>query len=300
MNIHPFFHSQAWFDILEQGFSARTLKISLDIPLAFTFFKGGPFRLAYANFPIGLITAEETFAVTTTDIANFLRSQGAQILHFVTPHLIQDLNQSRDIYLPETVIDNLANWEESRLPADVRYEVRRSRREGLRVRKVNIEDSKHLYALYKATVGRHGGQIRYTLEYFKALTALAQHDQRLDCRVGLPTDGDEPCAFIVTAHDGDIAYYLHGGYDASYARLRSGYGLINLAITHARDSSCKVFNLMASPMNQPDLVKFKEKWGGGTRQIVTHRQSLNLAGKLLIEALHWRDHFIKLLRTDLK
>lgn len=287
MNIHPFFHSQGWFDVLEQGFGARNLKISLGIPLAFTLFKGGPFRLAYANFPIGLITVEETLAVATTDIANFLRSQGAQILHFVTPHFIQEIDQSRDIYLPETVIDNLGNWEESRLPAEVRYKVRRSRREGLRVRKANIEDSKYLYALYKATVGRHGGQIRYTLEYIKALITLSQHDQRLDCRVGLPTDGDEPCAFIITAHDEDTAYYLHGGYDARYAHLRSGYGLMSLAITHARDSGCKVFNLMASPINQPSLVKFKEKWGGDTRQIVTHREPLNLSGKILMTALHW-------------
>lgn len=300
MSTHPFFHSQAWSKVIEQGFGARNLKISLGTPVAFTLFKGGPFRLAYVNFPIGLVDIEETLAVITPDIAEFLRSQGAQVLHFVTPHLTQEIGQLGDIYLPETLIENLVNWEEARLPAEVRYKVRRSRREGLRARKVSIEDSKYLYALYKATVARHGGQIRYTLKYFQALTALAEQNQYLDCRVGMPADRDEPCAFIVIAHDGDTAYYLHGGYDARYAYLRSGYGLMNLAIAYARDNGCKVFNLMTSPADQPALVKFKEKWGGVTRQIVTHREPLNFAGKVLIRALCWRDRFFKLLRVDLK
>lgn len=299
MTTHPFFHSSAWFAVLQQGFGACSLNMPSGMPLAFTLFRAGPFRLAYTNFPIGLVSIEETGALTTPDVRSFLRSHGAQILNFSTPHQIHNINNLNGISLPVTLIENLANWEESRLPADVRYKVRRSQREGLRVRKANIKDSNQLYELYMSTVARHGGQIRYTLEYFHALATLAEYDRLLDCKVGLPADRDEPCAFISIAHDGDTAYYLHGGYDMRYAHLRSGYGLMNLAITHARDSGCKKFNFMASPADQPSLVKFKEKWGGVTRETKTYREPLNLAGKLLIPTLHWRDHLNKLSKVKL-
>lgn len=293
MTIHAFFHSSEWFSVLQKGFGAYSLQIPVDnTALAFTLFGVGPFRLAYANFPIGLVTVEETLAVKTPDVAHFLRSHGAQILNFNARHKINNMNNFKGTRLPETSIENLENWEESRLPADVRYKVRRSRREGLQVRKATIKDSNHLYALYKSTIARHNGQRRYTLEYFQALIALAEHNQHLDCTVGFFADRDEPCTFMATAYDGDTAYYLHAGYDIRYARLRSGYGLMSLAIAKARDNGCTKFNLMASPVNQPTLVKFKEKWGGVTRQVVTYYKPLNLTGKLLLKAWQWHKRFL--------
>jgi len=295
MTPHPFFHSPEWFSVLDYGFGARSLVMPSTPPIAFTIFKGGPFRLAYTNFPVGAVTAEEMSLTKSDDTIQFLRMHGVHIFNFVTSHLTDRISQSEVIYLPETIIENLMEWEESRLPSDVRYEVRRSRREGLRVREAGVEDAENLYLLYKDTISRHGGNIRYTLKYFQALVALAEHDHHLDCRVGLPPDQDTPCAFIIVVYDGDTAYYLHGGYDAHYARLRSGYGLISLAIAKARDSGCRAFNLMASPADQPALVKFKEKWGGITRQVITHRSPLNFTGKLLLTVLHLKNRLIKLI-----
>lgn len=286
MNSHPFFHSTAWFSVLEKGFNAQSIKLSFYGSLAFTLFKKGPFRLAYVNFPIGLVSPEEANTLTESNIVNFLKSHGVHVLNFSTPFENYNYNFSKNIFLPETIIENLGNWDASRLPADVRYEIRRSQREGLRTQKVAARDSKYLYMLYKATIARHGGQTRYTPEYFHALANLAEHDQNLDCRLGFSSDRDEPCAFIVVAHDGDTAYYLHGGYDARYAYLRSGYGLMSLAIAHARDSGCERFNLMASPVDQPALVRFKEKWGGFTKNLLTYRQPLNFSGKVLIKTFH--------------
>jgi lipid II:glycine glycyltransferase (peptidoglycan interpeptide bridge formation enzyme) len=300
MITHPFFHSTEWLTVLQQGFGAHKLVISSEVPIAFTIFRVGPFCLAYANFPIGLVTIEELNTVMATNTTQLLRQGGIHVLNFTTQYGVTLSTKMDDVKLPETVIENLADWDEPKLPADVRYELRRSKREGLRVRKAQLEDYRSLHALYTETVDRHQGQIRYSLKYFQALTTLAEHNKNLDCRVALPADSDEPCAFIVVAHDGDVAYYLHGGYDQRYARLRAGYGLMSLAIAHARDRGCKAFNLMASPANQPDLVKFKEKWGGITRQIVVHRGSLNFPGRLLMGALYWRDHFIKLLKANLK
>lgn len=40
----------------------------------------------------------------------------------------------------------------------------------------------------------------------------------------------------------------------------------NEAIQSAREDGYERFNLMSSPIDQPSLVKYKEKWGGETRQ----------------------------------
>lgn len=298
---HSFFHSPEWFTVLQQGFGVHKIIVSSEeVPVAFAIFRVGPFRLAYANFPIGLVTIEELNTTIKSDTIQLLRERGIHILNFTTRYEITSCSKIENISLPETVIENLVNWEESRLPSDMRYKLRRSKREGLRIRKAHTGDYKSLHKIYIDTVDRHQGQVRYSLKYFQALTTLAEDNENLDCRVALAADSDNPCGFIVVAHDGEIAYYLHGGYDLRYARLRSGYGLMSLAIAYARDKGCKTFNLMASPVDQPDLVKFKEKWGGVTHQITSRREALNVPGKLLMGVLHWRNRCTNLLKSNLK
>ena len=294
MTDHPFFHSSTWFSVLEGGFGARTFKTSFDLSLSFTVFRVGPFSLAYINFPIGLTDVRESYELGKNDILQILREKNIHILNFSTPYINTPFNRYRIRSLPETSIENLENWEESRLAADVRYELRRSQREGLRVREVDDRDYKHLHKIYKSTVTRHKGQVRYTSDYFSALVRISKENNNLDCKIGFFSDEDRPCAFIIVAHDGDTAYYLHGGYEEQYAHLRPGYKLISLAIAHARDSGCKKFNFMASPEDQPSLVKFKEKWGGNTYRLVSYRKPINLTGITLVKILNLQHQLKKL------
>lgn len=278
-----FFHSPEWRTVLERGFGARTVIMPSETPLQFTLFQVGPFSFSYAEFPIGLSGLDTLTQIQTPETRIFLKRCGAHILRFTTDIKNKQTNSS-NVVLPETVIANLSTWDEDTLESSVRYEIRRAHREGLRIRSATTLDSETIFNQYFDTVTRHGGVLRYTRAYFKALLALSEHDSRIFVRVGETRDG-EVCGFIIVVHDDVKSHYLHGGFDHRHSNLRPGYGLLAEAITAARDRGSLSFNLMSSPADQPALVKFKEKWRGITSMKGTQTIALGPMGHILLTSM---------------
>ena len=69
----------------------------------------------------------------------------------------------------------------------------------------------------------------------------------------------------------------HGGSAAEFRQLSSSDLILSEAITAARDAGQFVFNFMASPADQPTLVRYKEKWGAETALIRTYSIALSPA-----------------------
>ena len=115
---------------------------------------------------------------------------------------------------------------------------------------------------------RNRGGLRYTPAYFEALLRLSQKQPLLRC-LGALVD-DEVASFLVVACNGTIAYYLHGGSDMRFQTFRPADLLFARAIAWAQDQGMQSFNMMASPAAQTSLVRYKEKWGGRTKDQYTY------------------------------
>ncbi|MFZ1830587.1 MAG: GNAT family N-acetyltransferase [Candidatus Competibacteraceae bacterium] len=278
-----FFHSPDWGNVLEQGFGARTVIMPGETPTQFALFHAGPFCLAYAEFPIGLSDSKIILQMKAPATHLFLKKRGVHALRF-TANVDDRQDNTGNVILPETVIENLSEWKEEALESDVRYKNRRARREGLITRPATAADAGTIFTQYSGTVAHHGGAQRYTKAYFDALVAFSERDPRVFMHVGETPHG-KVCGFIAVAHDGITSYYLHGGFDRHYASLRPGYGLMTEAIINARDHGAMRFNLMASPADQPALVKFKEKWGGVTSMKGTRTIAFGAAGRILLTGM---------------
>jgi hypothetical protein len=125
-----------------------------------------------------------------------------------------------------------------------------------------------LFRLYETAVKHHGGSLRYNAGYFRGLLELAGTNSRI--RVYTALNDAEIGGFAVVVRHGDIAYYLHGGSRKDLRRLSPSDLILAEAIDDARSAGCNVFNFMASPADQPTLVRYKEKWGGETRELETY------------------------------
>jgi lipid II:glycine glycyltransferase (peptidoglycan interpeptide bridge formation enzyme) len=185
-----------------------------------------------------------------------------------------------ELRLAETVIHTLAAWREENLDGDVRYEIRRSRREGVTIRPVSLSDARFMFESYRDTVKRHEGRLRYTQPYFEALCQFSQTPPPGISGLIAETSERMPCGFLVTAQSGADAYYLHAAFDHAQASGRPSYALLCAAITQARNNGSRCFNLMASPVNQPALVRFKEKWGGQTGPLLNFDIPISRLGHL--------------------
>ncbi len=170
---------------------------------------------------------------------------------------------------PETAISNLQNWDLSSVSKNLRRDVKKAKRSDLSITETtDASQGRTLFRIYRATVKKYSGAIRYNEDYFSALIKLANRQSGL--RVLLARHRGEVAGFIVVATDGGTTYYLHGGTDISCRQHSPADFLINEVIHRAREDGSECFNFMSSPGDQPSLVRFKEKWGGETRQHKTY------------------------------
>ncbi len=268
------FHSPDWMRLLENSFDCQSMYVvdgGLERGTAISLFRAGPFRVGYLGFPGGGIVGADSYPA---DFAALLRqaivaSRPAcvriPVSAFGAPVRL-DLPYDAT---PETAIVDLQSWSLQGITKNRRRDVRKSQRSGLDVVDAkNPADGTTLYNLYKGTIERRSGSLRYTESYFTELIRLAQ--QHSEIRILLAKlDGAIAAFTVVVAHHG-VGYYLHGAFDWETREHIPAALLLNEAIEWAQVRGCDVFNLMSSPPGQESLVRYKEHWGAETREHRTY------------------------------
>lgn len=266
------FGSADWQGVLEKGFGCDTIYgWGESTRLAISIFKAGPFRVAYVGFPVG-----GTLDKTPVDAGQLLALRQAPIK--TLPHVVRIpvspygdgfIGELPYVRAPETAIVDLQSWNLSSVSSNVRRDLRKAGENDVVIADAStLEHGRKIYRLYRDTVTRHKGSVRYTEAYFMALVDVAT--LRDDIRVLLALRNNEIAGFNVAARHGDTAYYLHGGFDRRFRDSRPAAPLMLASIEWARLGGCQIFNFLSSPSKQPQLVQYKEKWGGTTREHRTY------------------------------
>lgn len=267
------FHTPVWQSLLERAFGSQTIygwQPAAEIGFALSVFGAGPFRIGYLGFPVG-----GTIGTTTLDYDTVM---GWKAAYFPVPvHCLRvpvsgfaagpALALPR-AQTPETAILALGNWEVGKFPK-LRRDIHKARRSPTVIRELTdplLGDTFH--RLYRATVTRHGGQLRYNEPYFRGLIELSREHRGLRCLTAMLDE--EVAGFVVVALHGKTAYYLHGASDTALMRYGASDLLLHEAIMWAKTQSADCFNLMTSPREQASLIRYKEKWGGQTRAHTTY------------------------------
>lgn len=270
------FGSRGWQKMLESSFRCRTIYASSkDTGLAITVFTAGPFRIGYAGFPVGnAIGNIDSIAGVFAE----LRKSGLRVTPVCVRLPVSAFGPTTRLDLPaqtnpETAIIELQDWDLASVSKNLRRDIRKAERSGLLVHETTeAAIGNELFDIYSGTVQRHGGSLRYSANYFRALIELAESRQRL--RVFLARSGSDIAGFAVTARHENTTYYLHGGANTAYRQHSPSDLLLSNAILLAKQDGSECFNLMASPFDQPTLVRYKEKWGGETRNLLTYTLAL--------------------------
>lgn len=267
------FHSAGWQHAIESAFGIRTVYAwnqESSTGLAISVFRAGPFRIGYAGFPAGGWIGAGSVDVKAIAGMQHLGSQVApQCIRLLVSGFDPAIEiAARGDIVPETMITDLQQWSISDCP-DVGRNLRKAQRVGVLLDIVSEPCSAEWIAnMYRQSVARQHGTPRYDAEWFHAIIEMSRDTDRLRCWAAV--QDDKPTAFLVAAHHGDTAFYLHGGGDARSRQNRAPDLLMYEAITWAQSRSARRFNFMSSPPRQPSLVRYKEKWGGETRPHTTY------------------------------
>jgi len=255
------FYNVEWQKMLEKSFSSNTLygwDGKHETGIVITIFKIGPFRIGYVGFPAGgtlgrqpltdesIIGLRETLLPTTLHLLRIPVSAFGE-------KVVLDLDA---VTVPETAIINLQEWQLLQMPK-LNRDIKKANRSGLEVIDASPVPShgKKCFQLYKDTIQRHDGNLRYNQNYFDALIQLSDNQPNLRCLLALLND--QIAGFVVIALHGKTAYYLHGAMDLSLRRYCTSDRLMYEAIVWAKDNRMNCFNFMASPSGL--LLKFKKQ-----------------------------------------
>ena len=122
--------------------------------------------------------------------------------------------------------------------------------------------------MYRDTVNRNSGSLRYNEVYFSGLITLAKSHPGLRCMFAWHEN--VIAGSLIVGRHGRAAYYLHGGTNSDLKCHGPSDLLLHEAITWARQEGSECFNLMTSSGEQSSLIRYKEKWGAITRQHKTY------------------------------
>ena len=185
-----------------------------------------------------------------------------------------------DLLPPDTVLVDVSMDRDrilSQMKPKTRYNIRLSKRKGVRVRDAGIEGLPAWYGLYRHTARRHKMDLN-DMDYFGAALKVSDSDCDSPARIHLllAEVGDRPVAGIMLAISGNRATYLYGASssDPEDRGYMASYGLQWEAICRARKSGCRDYDMFGvAPAPDPDhpmygLYRFKTGFGGRMQ----HRQ----------------------------
>jgi lipid II:glycine glycyltransferase (peptidoglycan interpeptide bridge formation enzyme) len=265
------FHSLEWQTVLKKAFNSQPIygwNAETETGVAISIFKVGPFRIGYVGFPVGGMLGKQPLdnktimALQTAPLPTALHLLRLPTSAFDDNGMVLNLNS---ITTPETAIVDLQRWQLSQLPK-LNRDIKKANRSQLKLIDASLLSShgKICHHLYKDTMRRHDGNLRYNLNYFNALIELSHTQTNLRCLLAFLDD--KIGGFIVVALHGETAYYLHGAMNQALRRFGASDRLLYEAIMWAKEKKINHFNLMASPIDQPSLIRYKEKWGGITKE----------------------------------
>ena len=213
----------------------------------------GPIRVGYLGFPISpawLLMDSTWKSMHLPERIDLLRARFSTLDTSGT-------ESPPGILLPESVIPDLSLWPQ-RNQRKIRKDLSHGIRHGVVLCDATIGDAEKIFSFYEQTISRHQGQLRYNLDYFKAITLLSTN--RDDIQVRIARCHQQIAGFCVTVKQADRSYYLHAGVAEGCRHLGANDLLADDAIRWAISNGCRSFSFMASPLNQAGLHKFKQKW----------------------------------------
>lgn len=156
-----------------------------------------------------------------------------------------------------------------------RYNIRLSRRKGVKVRRAGIEDLPVWYDLYRETSKRNGIVLN-NMDYFKTVlkTRAADTNSPADVQLLIAEYGGKPLAAMFLVISGDRGTYLFGASSSSDRHLMAPYALQWEAMKISKKMGCNHYDLFGISII-PDtshplygLYRFKSGFGGK----IFHRQ----------------------------
>ena len=256
-----FFVSDAWVSVIQRGFSTVVTRVAMpgNTSCPVFVFKKGPFKLAYPHFP-SVVAPEELQHLVE-------QAEDSELNFHLMRCLTREFPKNAQGFVmiaeqPETIVHQLQEFDPQK-DNKLKRAIRRANRFDTKItRDPETLQANVLYDMYRTTINARRGNLRYNLPYFEELLRVSRTSDDLSILVACTEN--KLSGFLVVAIDNEEAHYLHSAYDRDFGKHGITDLLVEQAFIYAKENGANAFNFGVSPVNQPELTRFKEKWGGVT------------------------------------
>lgn len=192
----------------------------------------------------------------------------------------------REIVYVDLTLDDEEMWRDSYTHA-CRKNVKRARREGVRVREATDEEgARELHRIYAMTMDRRDALAGYRLDpgYFASFAELMPANSR----ILLAEHGGEVVAATLYLHDSDDVYSYLGGADGAAQRVRPTNAVVDEIIRWGRDAGKRRLILGGGYAPDDGILRFKGSFSPLRARFHTYRH-VHLASEYGALCEAWRE-----------
>jgi lipid II:glycine glycyltransferase (peptidoglycan interpeptide bridge formation enzyme) len=152
---------------------------------------------------------------------------------------------------------------------NIRRDIRKAQRGGITIHSGNSREGINIfYKLYLASMERNRAMAKYPFRWFEAIYEIMT---KKGLGAILIAELDQVAiAGVVLIHSLTSMHYFHNGSQHEFLKFCPNELLVHFSLEKAIEKGNSFFDFMGSGPNDLSLLRFKEKWGGQSRDIYTY------------------------------
>jgi lipid II:glycine glycyltransferase (peptidoglycan interpeptide bridge formation enzyme) len=158
--------------------------------------------------------------------------------------------------------------------SEVRRAIRKAQKNGLSVvRAVAKEEAEVFSDLYVSSMNRNRTGTKYPLQWFDTLFEMLVEQGKADIFFAMKEG--HYAAGVVIVHSSSTDHYLHNGSADAFLEHRPNDLIVDYIIRDGVEKGRSFLDFMGSDPADAPLLRFKEKWGSQSSDILTHIRNIH-------------------------
>jgi len=276
------FYQSVWSDVLKKGLGGQPLyfylreggEIVAGLPGVLLNFK--IFKILYASIPYGQLIGEKSYYPTFLELLEKeFRRKGIDQIRLTESPFSESYppgSSFKPVSAKCTLLD-LRGYDREKIwegyKKNIRRDVRKAQRSGITIRSGDFrEDVDIFYKLYLASMERNRAMAKYPLHWFETLYEIVT---KKGLGAILIAELDEVAiAGVVLIYSASSTHYFHNGSQYEFLRFCPNELLVHFSLEKAIGRGNSFFDFMGSDPNDLSLLRYKEKWGGQSKDVCTY------------------------------
>ena len=276
------FYQSVWSDVLKKGLGGQPLyfylreggEIVAGLPGVLLNFK--IFKILYASIPYGQLIGEKSYYPTFLELLeNEFRRKGIDQIRLTESPFSESYppgSSFKPVSAKCTLLD-LRGYDREKIwegyKKNIRRDVRKAQRSGITIRSGDFrEDVDIFYKLYLASMERNRAMAKYPYHWFETLYEIVT---KKGLGAILIAELDEVAiAGVVLIYSASSTHYFHNGSQYEFLKFCPNELLVHFSLEKAIGRGNSFFDFMGSDPNDLSLLRYKEKWGGQSKDVCTY------------------------------